>query len=382
VSALAEPVDATACTEPAIGTDYEAYRCRVNDVTPEALFARYSEAGFLYEAKLARLKPFMPAITENWRKALRAGELVHWVATFDQPNLGAWASISSWRSTHRGWNTQHLVGIGGPTGSRAVMLAGQAVRIRDGFDAAHQNWFRPDNRFPNRLFGSIVDSVGQELAVVVPHQMLSIPVNRARFLTSHLPVRAQEQPEEVGVHSLAVATRGAVFASAEELDHEDLLLEQVDDLYAMVGLRRYRRIFVAWEHDIPLGAAIVWRGPLGFNFSFLENRCDLLFAPGLPFWRRQAVARALLARAATCYRDFEPAEIPIVVLGIDGSVVAAVGATPIRHYTQSIWLKDAFELMYGHFAHFYRRLERATSRAGVVAVPTLSTPNGEHDHVG
>ncbi len=370
-----------ALAEPLTSTTYESYGCRVNAVTPETLFARYAEAGFLYESKLARLKPFMPRITENWRKALRAGELVHWIATFERPELGAWASISSWRSTHGGWNTQHLVGIGGPAGSRAVMLAGQAVRIRDGFDSAHQNWFRPENRFPNRLFGSIVNSVGEDHAAVVPHQMLSIPVARARFLLGHHTVRPQEQPEEVGVHSLAVATRGAVYASAEELDHDDLLLAQVDDLYAMVGLRRYRRIWVAWQGDTPLGAAIAWRGPLGFNFSFLENRCDLLLAPKLSFAHREAVARALLAKASTCYRDFEPAEIPIVVLDCDAPAVVAAGATPIRHYTQSIWLKDGFEPMYEHFAHFYRRIERAYGRSGLAAVPAVSIPNGDHAHV-
>jgi hypothetical protein len=371
VSALAEPVAATS---------YEAYGCEVNAVTPETLFARYAEAGFLYEAKLARLRPFMAQITENWRRALRAGELVHWVATFDRPELGAWASISSWRSTHGGWNTQHLAGIGGPAGSRAVMLAGQAVRIRDGFDAAHQNWFRPDNRFPNRLFGSIEHSLGEDLAAVVPHQMLSIPVARARFLPSHLTVRAQEQPEEIGVHSLAVTTRGPVYAAAEELDHDDLLLEEVDDLYAMVGLRRYRRIWVAWQDDIPLGAAIAWRGPLGFNFSFLENRCDLLFAPNLTWGLRDAVARALLANAATSYADFEPAEIPIVVLDSDAPAVVAAGATPIRRYTQSIWLKNGFESMYDHFAHFYERIERAYGRSGLAAVPARTTAKREHAH--
>jgi hypothetical protein len=371
----------SALAEPSIATSYEAYGCRVNAVTPEALFARYAEAGFLYEAKLARLKPFLPRITENWRQALRAGELVHWVATFDKPERGAWASISSWRSTHSGWNTQHLVGIGGPAGSRAVMLAGQAVRIHDGVDTAHQNWFRPDNRFPNRLFGSIVNSVGEELAAVVPHQMLSIPVARARFLFNHLTVRPQQQAEEIGIHSLAVAARGLVYATAEELDHDDLLLEQVDDLNAMVGLRRYRRIWVAWQGDIPLGAAIAWRGPLGFNFSFLENRCDLLFAPNLPFTEREAVSRALLAQAATCYRDFEPAEIPIVVLDCDARAVVAAGATPIRHYTQSIWLKEGFEQMYTHFAHFYRRLEQANGRSERAAVHALPTAKGAYDHV-
>jgi hypothetical protein len=344
---------------------YDDYGCEVNAIGPADLFARYADAGFLYPAKLDRLQPVMDEITENWRRALRAGELIHWVATHESAHLGSWASISSWRSTHHGWVTQHLVSIGGPIGSRAVLLAGQAVRIRDGIDRSHQSWFRPENRFPNRVFGSVTGGVGLEHASVVPYSLLAFPRRHGTRLGSHLPVTEITAEGEVDLFSLASRARGHVYAQAEELDHRDLLLETVDELYANVGLRRYRRIFVAWDGHEPLGAAIAYRGPLGFNFSFLENRCDLVVEPRLPEPRVAMVVQALIAAAVGAYEDFRPSEIPFVVGEREADAARAAGAMPVRRYSQSIWLRPGFEAMYQHMAGFYDRIIRAHRRCGL-----------------
>jgi hypothetical protein len=62
-------------------------------------------------------------------------------------------------------------------------------------------------------------------------------------------------------------------------------------VYRALGLRRYRRIWLAMMdgHDAPVGAAIAYRGPLGFNLSFLENRCDVLLDPAYSGRARGAV---------------------------------------------------------------------------------------------
>lgn len=369
-------MSAKAVTVPILDS-YEAYGCRVNAIDPVALFDRYAEAGFLYPAKRERLAPFMGQIEENWRRALRAGELIHWVATFDEPELDAWASVSSWRSTHGGWSTQHLVSIGSPVGSRAVMLAGQAVRIHDGLDRAHQSWFRPDNRFPNRVFGSLVGSVGEAGGAVIPYQLLALPVGQAERLEGSVSVSELSEPFQADLYGLAVRARGAVYTNAEELAHEDVLLDSVDELYAKVGLRRYRRIWVAWQGDTPIGAVIAYRGPLGFNFSFLENRCDLLVDPRLPAERVAPVAHCLLRAAATTYHDFPPAEMPVVVSDREITAALHAGAKPVRSYTQSIWLQPGFEAMYQHMAGFYERIIRAHRRRGLG-----SRPPSTDEHAG
>jgi hypothetical protein len=248
------------------------------------------------------------------------------------------------------------------------MLAGQAVRIRDGVDHAHQSWFRPENRFPQRMFGTIETGVGAEHASVIPQSLLAIPFTTAVRLGGELRVSRQTEPWQADLVGLATSARGPVYASGEELDHADLELDEVDELYRLVGLRRYRRIWLAWDRCRLLGAAIAWRGPLGFNFSFLENRCDLLVDPALAPKVADAVVRSLIGAAASSYEDLPLGVIPLAVPAAPAGLAVAAGAYRVSDYTQSIWLRPGFEAMYLHMARVYARIERAGARLGIGAV--------------
>jgi len=154
--------------------------------------------------------------------------------------------------------------------------------------------------------------------------------------------------------------RGSVFVTAEELDQDDLLLCAVDELYRKVGLRRYRRIVTASlsGRREPSGAAIIWRGPLGFNFSFLENRCDLLLDPTATDEEAHAIVSTLIGAAALEYADFPPRAIPIVADTRSSAIVQGLGGEFIRRYAQSIWLKDGYVGWYRHVEKFYEHVMR------------------------
>ena len=65
------------------------------------------------------------------------------------------------------------------------------------------------------------------------------------------------------------------------------------------------------------------------------------------------------------YRDFPPGRIPLVALESEAGSALAAGAHPVRQYTQSLWLKLAFEEMYRHVERFYQRLDRAKARVSL-----------------
>ena len=317
-------------SSPILGS-YEAYGCRVNAIDPADLFQRYRQANFLYEDKLRHLAPFMPEILDNWRRGMDAGNLIHHIVTY-QNHHGAWASLTSWRSTHTGWHAGHLVSLGGPAASRAVLLAAQAERMRDLQDRAAQNWFQPSNRYANHVFGSVVESIGPEHAWVGRFNYLWLSLEKRPPGNDQVAIVPCPPSKGSDLFELAVKTRGRVYAIAEELDHEDLLLDAVDALYASVGLRRYRRVWLAMlkGHDAVVGAAIAYRGPLGFNFSLLESRCDLLIDPTLNNAHANAVTQALVETAATVYKDFPPRVIPLVTDDPTSSNVVSMGGRLIR----------------------------------------------------
>jgi hypothetical protein len=355
-----------------IQDSYEAYGCEVNTISPAELFERYKQADFLYPAKLARLTPFLPEILDNWRRGIDGGESISSVVTY-LDRAGAWASVSSWRSTHGGWNSQHLVSTGGPVASRAVLLAAQADRIRVDLDQSHQNWFQPSNRYANRVFGSIVAAIGPQHAAVQAFNYLAVPVPARWPVDEGVRLVQCAASKGSGLFDLAVRTRGRVYAVAEELDHEDLLLDAVDQLYATVGLRRYRRVWLAMinGHDGPVGAAIAQRGPLGFNLSFLESRCDLLVEPTLTTEKATVVTRALVSAAASAYEDFPPGAMPLITDDRTALIVCGLGGELVRQYAQGIWLRAGYLAWYRHVERLYERRFHQEGHHGTTALATV-----------
>src|SRR5437016_11298954 len=88
----------------------------------------------------------------------------------------------------------------------------------------------------------------------------------------------------------------------------------VMEVYRGVALRRTRQVWLAYRdsNDEPVGTAIAYRGPLGVNFSFIENRCDVLLHPTVPEAEVTGVVASLLNAAQAAYVDFELNEIPVI----------------------------------------------------------------------
>lgn len=355
---------------PRLSEAHSSYGVAVNALSINQLFALYERTGFLYPGKAARLTPHLGQVRENWRRMLRGGESLLYVLTAGEEREGR-ASIAVWRTTYRGWMSQHLVSEHNPLGSRSVMLAGTAASILRGVDHSHQNWFRPENRFPSRVFGSMVDTIGQKLCSVQQHMYFALP--RALSLPSGGRVRvvACDNSHREAVCALAQATRGHVYVDAEELA-TDLELKAVDELYLSVGLRRTRQVWLAFagNKNQPIGAAIAYRGPLGVNFSYLENRCDLLIHPAVEDSDVPDVATSLLKAASAAYQTFELAAIPVIADPIASSCLIQLGAEYLRDYCQGIWLKDGNLRFYRHIENFYAKfLARAQKH---LIEPTLA----------
>jgi len=338
---------------------------QVNALSVDELFALYDRTGFLYPAKAARLTPHMSLVRENWRRLLQAGDSLLYVLTAGDQQHGQ-ASVAIWRTTLDSWVWQHLVCEGNPLRSRAVMLGGMDRCTRLGVAESQQNWFRPENRFPSRVFGSVEQVVGESFSSIRRHMYFAVPkrarVQRARTVDTVPYDPSQHQ----ALCDVAARARGQVYVTAEELDR-DVGLRSVDRLYRRVGLRRSREVWLAYRagSDDALGAAIAYRGPLGLNFSFVENRCDLLLDPGLSDADAAAVSAALMQEAMAAYADFELDDVHVVADRPAASALYAIGGQFLRNYCQGIWLKDGHARLYRHVDHCYARLLTRIERRGV-----------------
>src|SRR5688572_7477255 len=206
---------------------------QVNALGVSELFALYERAGFLYPAKAARLTPHLRVVQENWRRLLQAGESLVYVLTAGDPREDC-ASVAIWRTTRDSWVWQHLVCKGNPLQSRAVMLGGVLRCSRLGLGESQQNWFRPENRFPARIFGSMGQSVGKSFASVHSHMYFAVP-RRPRLRVAHgIEIVPFDHSQHEALCDLASCARGHLYVTAEELDR-DVELESVNRLYRQIG---------------------------------------------------------------------------------------------------------------------------------------------------
>jgi len=157
-----------------------------------------------------------------------------------------------------------------------------------------------------------------------------------------------------------------VYVAAEEFA-DDVPLKALELLYRRVGLRRNRHVWLAYRKgkNELIGAAIAYRGPLGLNFSFLENRCDLLLSPALPEPEIQSVAASLLAAVVPVYDNFELEDIPVVVAEAAVPALLNLQAQFIRHYCQCIWLKGGYPRAYRHVDSFYSKVLARGEKRGL-----------------
>lgn len=342
-----------------------AYGVQVNEIDVDALFGLYRSTGFLYPEKATRLLPHLEHVKENWRRMLRAEESLLYVLTAGDEERGK-ASLAVWRSSRHGWTVQHLVSENNPFASRSVMLAAEAESILKGSDESAQNWYRPENRFPARVFGSMAQSIGDSLSSV--HQLAYLVLPRKLALPADAGVRVvpYDSSRNRDLCALAELARGHVYVSAEELA-TDVDLKTVDILYRRVGLRRTRNIWLAYRRktDELIGAALAYRGPLGLNFSFLENRCDLLLSPDLSASEIEGAGTSLMSAAAAAYENFELQDIPVIASEPAAPVLTKLGAEILRHYCQCIWLKDGYARSYRHVDNFYSRVLSRSNKHGL-----------------
>ncbi len=347
---------------PQLSSLYATYGVEVNALSVEQVFALYERTGFLYPAKAARLRPHLDVVIKNWRKMLRAGQSLLYILTAGDEDQGR-ASLAVWRTAPHGWMSQHLVSDDNPFASRAVMLAAAAGKILRGTDDA-QNWFRPENRFPARVFGSMVYTIGESLCSVQRHSYFALPRSLKVSNSSRIRAVAYDASQKQALSAIASATRGSVYIAGEDL-LGDVELQSVNEMYRSVGLRRTRSVWLAYQgtRSEPVGAAIAYRGPLGINFSYLENRCDLLLHPTLPAVDVPGAVASLLNASATAYEDFELEDIPLITDEMATETLLKFGAEFLRHYCQGIWLKNGHQGFYQHVDGFYTKLlERASKQ--------------------
>jgi hypothetical protein len=317
------------------------------------ILAIYDASGFLYPQKVESLAPFWPKIGQLWNRLKRSKPPLLMVG-IERRHKKSTGTI--WKSSNNTWFIQHLASRGDPFGTATLVMGTIAALYLPSEVLGFQVWFRSDNKLPNRLFGAAFfdgDEENQDYALRTYNYCKVLKAELKYTLSKGFDVIRCDDTTAPIASSLITQLRGSVFVDVEEL-RSDPFLAGIDSQFQCEGLRRYRRIYLALKGSAVVGCAIAFRGPLGLNFSFLENRCDLVLKQGLGSYEAAAIIEALLTEAANAYADFEPEWIPVTTESALADLPAIV--RPMRVYTQAIYLRPAMPRFYDGLRSIYARL--------------------------
>lgn len=331
---------------------FKSINAKVNSVGPGEIFWQYVKSGFLYANKKKKMNPYLEQVEDNWTRAMSLGEEIFWVATVSDKDTKSWASICNWRTTLTGWVSQHLVSSGNAALPLMLMLATQRKVIDESplmRYESFQNWYRPTNKYANKVFGSLAKSIEPSARDQIEYRYYTIP---QRLLQSF--------PDEVSVHTVRCTSNDKYLAEifnnvftkehikAEELDVVDFELNALDEIYRKVGLSRRREIWVCFDkkQNVPMGFAIVYRAPIGLNFSMLENRAEVHLCARVDVNKAQEICASILKSIQHSYSDFVAPFIPVVARGETALALELMGVSFVRTYNQFIWQKNGYESWY------------------------------------
>lgn len=306
--------------------------CKVNSQSWEPLKEKFIQHKLLHGERLRFLNPLFQRIGKSWNRAMESkNKLLREVSCQDEEK-GEWASMSTWKTTNDGIYGQAIVSSSNnPLGLLKVMREQLSHLEGNHF----QLWYEPTVKLNYNLFGpKMVKKLNEEIVgekVCGFHSIHYLQVNPLDFSSPSAGIRV------IPLHSLlkdeflrfVTKQRGEVYVKTEELDIEDISLSKLDKLYQNEGMRRTRIVLLAYSiySSKILGAAIIYRGPIGLNLSLLENKVDLMIAPEVSERTHQEeVMTSLLHAAGQYYIDFPSPTISVTTEKRERDILCQLGS--------------------------------------------------------
>ena len=262
----------------------------------------FLRTNFMYPDKLKKLGPLLPQIRQTFASAnARANRVFKSVVFTRQGEIVGYVSgLRAYRNT---WMSQHLAASPGKSGGQLLNF-GLAEYFSQNIDLEFGKiFFRPENRWPARVFGgfakSVSDPQNSDLRV---HTYFTVPADPE--LVPAAPGIHVIQPSSAElrlVERYFVAKERGVILKANDLTKGALELRELDDEFAQIGLRRRRHVLLALQADVPVGFALAELSSPGLNLSELLSAFSIHVLEVVE--RPSEVERALLRAVLQMYRN-------------------------------------------------------------------------------
>ncbi len=258
--------------------DRNAYLCKEVDL--DALWDFFFETGFIYPEKYALIEKHKQEIRETCAKLYTRSPEIARTFLYQKAGviLGHLAMIRFWPSS---WLIHHHAARKSAINRAGLNVLDQLCRfIHDGlrFRSLHMEhlvcYYRPQNRFPQRVFGGFADAVGdRRVCSVDPFAYLTLGETpaAAEALPAGWDLAPAEDPDLLETNRFYAHASGGLMAKAFDLTPGSRRDEELAELFRRLGLRRERRLFALRCRGRLKVLIVAHLSDIGLNFSELTH---------------------------------------------------------------------------------------------------------------
>ncbi len=311
-----------------------------HQVDMDELWDFFFETGFIYPQKYAFIQQNKEALKETYAKLYtRApGIARHFIYQEQGTIRGHMAML---RTSEYAWMIHHHAASKATAKRAGVMVLRQISHyVNDVYrlSSAHMNYvycyFRPDNRFPKRVFGGVAEHIDDQQACSLDNfayfHYLKNAQPPAELPTNWLLEEANDS-DLAELEGFYDAVSGGLMVTAFDLEPGQVKTESLASAYAELGLTLGRHRFAVRQNGRLKAVGLVNISDIGLNMSELTNGIKLVILD--PEGLNRETVQAIIARLSS---QFEKQEIPILVYPAE---FAEQQALPVEKcYT--LWILD------------------------------------------
>lgn len=292
--------------------DRRSYMCAELDL--EALFDFFFSSGFIYHEKYLSLAPYKEKFIETYRKLyLEALPIAkHFIYQEKGRILGHVSMVRFYENT---WLVQHLAATGQHFAG-IVVLKQVAHYIYDcsQFYSSHMDYvicyYRPENKFPNRVFGGIATELkNPKMCSVDSFAYLEFIARNHTYKNSSSRIVIEKvTPEDlIELKNFYEHVSQGLLIDALDLGPEMIDVDSLSREYEAYGFKREKGVF-SLKKDSSLYAIILKiKSDVGLNMSNLTN-CLQVFVI-----KKELMPEELFNALQVLSSDYEEQKIPILI---------------------------------------------------------------------
>ena len=262
-----------------------AYIC--SDLDIDSLWDFLFETGFIYPEKYNHIQNNSENIKNTYEKIYSGNPSIARYFTYQNKGLIA-GHLSMLRFYENTWLIHHHAGRKATSFNAGLVVLNQIGHYSNNSHSLYSNhmnylicYFRPENKFPNRVFGGAARTINDENKCDIEsfayfHFNGKTPIENKHNISWNWSLNPSEPEDIEELDEFYSHSCGGLMLKALNIESNKFKLNGLSDEYRKIGLKRERHFFSLKHDNILVAVIMVNVSNKGLNLSDLTNATKVI----------------------------------------------------------------------------------------------------------